>query len=479
MNAATSQQTGSKPPSRLRRGLNWCLSRKLEVFVFSLGVALRGSMRFSFRPEWSYDSDLHWEVAEWIAKHHRVPPVEAVFQAQHPPLYYSLAATLFEHGVPRREMVWLSVLFGTCRLALIWAALEIYLPGRRWARVSTLALASVIAASVHLDGMIYPESMSCMWICAALLLVPAAFRQRWHARYRLTLGVGLLLGLSMLTKISAIVVIGALGATVGLELFLNDDTLLARAKNALPWAAMLAVVVAVCGWYFMRNVRDYGQPFVTTFDLQSQHSLVRPYDNVPLGDRRSFGFVVNWSQAIYAWPFWPSAMGEHPRFFPVAMASTFVDYWNFSFSGLNPAGQSPIWAGSRPMSAQVLAAARYAMWGGTVIMLASAAAWFVAMRHSLLSRDFGAVCVLLVPLFTVLAALQFAITYPVDSYGVTKGVYMQFGAAPMYLLFGLALDWAHRRVQRWPLLALLLAALWGVAAYTVYCRLRIPLLPLG
>jgi hypothetical protein len=242
---------------------------------------------------------------------------------------------------------------------------------------------------------------------------------------------------------------------------------------------MLAVVVAVCGWYFLRNVRDYGRPFVTTFDLKSQHWLVRPYDDVPVTDRRTLGFVVGWSQAIYSWPFWPAAVGEHPRFFPVAMASTFVDYWNFSFSGIDAAGRSPIFAGSRPMSPQVLAAARYAMLGGTVIMLASAAAWFVAMRRSLLRKNFGAVSVLLVPLFTVLAALHFAISYPIDSYGVTKGVYMQFGAAPMYVLFGLAVDWARRRVPRWPLLALLLASLWCVATYSFYCRLRFPLLPLG
>ena len=67
--------------SRLRRSLNWCLSRKLEVSIFALGVLLRASMRFSFHPEWSYDADRHWEVVEWIAKHHRVPPVEAVPRA--------------------------------------------------------------------------------------------------------------------------------------------------------------------------------------------------------------------------------------------------------------------------------------------------------------------------------------------------------------------------------------------------------------
>jgi hypothetical protein len=461
------------------RALAWCARRKLELALFTLGAALRASMRTRFRPEWSYDSDLHWEVVTWIAQHHRVPPVEAVFQAQHPPLYYSLAALLYELGVPRQEMVWLSILLGCVRLILIWAALERYLPNRRWARVPTLALAAILPASIHLDGMVYPEAMSCMWICAALLLVPKAFGAPPLPRLRTALVIGVLLGLSMLTKISAIVVIGAIGAASALELILGDGSASLRFKRTLPTGAMLLTILAVCGWYFFRNIRDYGQPFVTTFDLKSQHWLVASYDSVPVLDRRSLGYFGGWNSAIYDWPYWPAAMGDQPRFFPVATASTFVDYWNFSFSGVDADGTSAMFAGSRPMLPEVLAASRYAVRGGTVIAAASGAAWLVAMRHALRCKDFGAVAVLLVPLLTLAAAMHFALKYPVDSYGVVKGVYMQFGAAPMYLLFGLAVDWSWRRVSRWPLFVLLLSSLWGVATYAAYCRLRLPLLPLG
>lgn len=464
---------------RLRRGLGWLTTRKLELAIVLVGFALRASMSVSFRVEWSYDSDLHWEVVQWIAKHHRVPPVEAVFQAQHPPLYYSLAAFLYSNGITRESMVWLSIGIGTLRLLLIWTALEWHLPGKRWARVTTLALAAVLAAAVHLDGMVYPEALSCTWMAAALLFIPRGFDASPRVRYRFALAAGVTLGLGMLTKVSAVVVIGALGFGVLLELLLSGLPWRQKLARALPWTAALAVIVTICGWYYLRNVRDYGTPFVTTFDIKTQHFVVQAYDDIPLLDRRSFGYFVGWNRAIYDWPFWPAAHGRHPRFFPVAMASTFVDYWNFSFSGLDANGQGPMFAGSRPMSVRVLAAARYAMWGGTVIMLASFCAWVGALRSSLRGKSFGAVSVLLVPLFTVLAAAQFGLKYPVDSYGVVKGIYMQFGAAPMYLLYGLAVDWSRKRVARWPILALLLGALWCVATYTVYCRLRVALLPLG
>jgi hypothetical protein len=62
---------------------------------------------------------------------------------------------------------------------------------------------------------------------------------------------------------------------------------------------------------------------------------------------------------------------------------------------------------------------------------------------------------------------------------VIKGVYMTFGAPPVYALYGVAVGWSRRRPERWPLFGLLLVALWLVGAYSVLCRLGVPLVPFG
>jgi hypothetical protein len=262
-----------------------------------------------------------------------------------------------------------------------------------------------------------------------------------------------------------------------LELLLSGRPWRSRVDEAAGWGMFLAAVLGVCGWYFARNVRDYGQPFVTTFDLKSQHSLVAKYDGVPLLDRRSAGYLLGWNNDIYRWPYYPSGIETHSRFFPVAFASTFVDYWNFSFSGTNFDVPSPMHILPRPITPRVFEVSRQALVGGTVILLAMLTAWFVAIRTTFQRRDFGRLALVLVPLATVAAALQFGIKYPVDSYGVVKGAYMTFGAGPMYAMFGLAAEWASRKVPRWPLLALMIAGLWLVANYAFYCRFRLSLLP--
>jgi hypothetical protein len=339
----------------------------------------------------------------------------------------------------------------------------------------------VLAASVHIDGMIYPEATSGMLLTAAMLLTPAVFRRAGWSRWRMASCLGFILGLAMLTKISGLVVIAALGATAGLEFLFSREDWATRTRQLLCWAWMLVVCIAVCGWYFSRNVRDYGRPFVTSFDVSSQHYLVADLQKVPYLERRTLGFFVGWDAAVPLFPYYPSGIEPRPHFFPVAVASTFVDYWNYSFSGLDPYVAVPGWPGDRlrPITPKLFRASQYAAAGGIVIFLATIVTWLAVMPRTFRRRDWGRLALLLVPLFTLLSALHFAVAYPLDSYGVVKGIYMHFGAPPLYALFGLAVAWAFQKPIRWPLFGALLGALWLVASYTLFCRLRVPILPLG
>lgn len=454
-------------------------SRKPELALFLLGVLLRVTMAWTYNVDWSYDSDQHWLVVRWIAEHGRVPPVDATFESFHPPLYYVISAILFKHGVSHAHMVWIAIVSGVVRLGLLWAGFELYLPHSRLARISALALSAVLAASVHADGMTYPEPLSGMWCAAALLLIPIAFKRRPERRWRLAIALGLLLGVAMVTKISAVAIILSLGVGAGAEAVFSRRDWRTRAKGLATWAVTLAVCLAVCGWYFERNVRDYGTPFVTSFDLPFQHNLVADTDKLPYLERRTLAYVFGWSRAMNDYPYYPTAITTHPMFFPVVVASTFVDFYNYGFSGIDPSTKSDVWAGHCPLSTQILTLSQDAMLAGTVIFLATVAAWFMAARATARRRDWGLFTTLLAPACMTALALHFAIRAPVDAVGVVKSAYMQFASGPLDAVFGLAVAWSLQKSIRWPLFAALLASLWTVAAYTLYCRLRLPMLPLS
>jgi len=247
--------------------------------------------------------------------------------------------------------------------------------------------------------------------------------------------------------------------------------------NILPWAGMFAVCLGACGWYYARNMRQYGTPFITSFGLPSQHWLVVQAEKRPVLDRRTLGFLCYWDDSIYKSPYRPAGLGPDPRFFPVAIASSVVDYWRYGFVGHeHPMPGVPHGAMKAP--AQVLNISRLAAVGGTVIFFSVVAAWLAGIGRVLQYRDTGRLSLLLVPLFMLLGALHFAISNPIDDYGVTKGVYMTFAAPPLYALFGVAAGWAQRKAIRWPLLGVLGISLWCVAAYSVLCRLGFRILPI-
>jgi hypothetical protein len=460
----------------VKRVWSWLSRRKIESAIFLLGILLRLSMVWNYHFAWNYDSDAHWEVVRWIVDHGMLPNVESTFESFHPPLYYAIAAWLVQHGASRPSLVGLSIACGVVRLATIWAGLELYLVRSRCARIMALALAAVVSASVHLDGMIYTEAMSCMLLALVMLLVPLAFRRGGRFRWPLTLGIGLILGLAMLTKVSGVAIVGAVGVAIAAELVFNRRSLRARVGDLVPWLGMMAVLLGICGWYYGRNLRQYGTPFVTSFSLPSQHWLVADTDRNLFSDRRTLGFLFSWSDTIYKSPYRPAGLSGRPRFFPVAIASSVVDYWRFGFSGYEHPTRPQ--DGGKPI-AEVRNVSRLAVIGGTGIFLAAVAAWFACLVWVLRYRDFGRLALLMVPLFMLLATLHFVIACPVDDYGVIKGVYMTFGAPPIYALFGVAAGWAQRKPIRWPLLGACGIALWFVAAYTVECRLGIKIWPVS
>lgn len=460
------------------RALRWFLRHKIELAIFLIGVVLRRSMLWNYHFYWNYDSDGHWELIQWIADHRMVPTVETTFESFHPPLFYAVAAWLVAHDVTREHLVRLSVISGVVRLAAIWLGLELHVRGSRLARIMALALAAVVCASVHIDGMISNESLNCTLAAIAMVLIPLPFRRTGRFRWPLTLITGLVLGLAVMTKVSSIAIVGALGVAVGLEFLLAHRSLRERIQALVPWIGTLAVILGICGWYYGRNIRQYGTPFVTSFDLPSQHGLVADLDKKSLWERRSISFVLGWNFGLYESPYRPAGLAEHPRFFPVLIASSVVDYWRFGYSGYEKFNPDGTGSGVREI-ADVRGPSRLAVVGGTAIFFAVMIAWFASMRRLLRVRDMGRVALLLVPFFMVLAVLQFATAYPIDDFGVIKGAYVTYGAPPFYALFGVAAGWGQRQPIRWPLLGILVFALWFVAAYTFDCRLGIPIFPVS
>ena len=428
-------------------------------------------MALSYDARVGYDFNAHWPHIQYIAVTHALPPLDFNATAPHPPLYYAIAAVPVALGLGPGALGWLSALWGILRLALIWVGLERWLPASRLARVVALALAAVLPIGAHLDGMITNETLVMLMSAAVLVAAPAAIAAAREGRVAPVAGLALLLGLAVMSKVSAP---GARALDRG------RDRPRDRARRRL-------LVAGVAGAAAPAGRRHAGAGRRRRAVLCAQRGVVRPVgadrlrrlrqgepgvvrkDPVPRAPPARL-LPSAGTCGIYGRPFFTTGLKPEARFFPVLIASTFNDYYVFSYWGGGKYGDDRWVPGIGVLFGCISNLA------GTAVSLVTVIAWLGAVRTLWRRREDGtasrhdasAFALLLMPLGALLGQLHFATKYPNDNFGPIKGAYLQFVAPVLCALFGVGVDWMWRRRARWAWGAAALAAMVAVPCIAVY-----------
>jgi hypothetical protein len=445
------------------RVAGWAASRAPELAALLAGAALRLSIATTFDARRGFDFPAHWGYVQALASNGTLPRWDLTAASYHPPLYYALAALASRAGLDVGALGWLGALLGTLRLVVTWIALERWLPESRLARILALWTAALIPAGVQMDGMVSNETLSTLLSAGAILAAPAAIAAARRGRVGPAIKLAVWLGLALVTKLSGTVLLACVLLAFGADLRRRGEpwrtALRCRAK---PLAAGAAVIVALSGWFFVRNEVVAGKLSPTSYDGFAK-GVQAPYEPTPYLDRRTAGFFVGWDRAVFRDPYYPTAYVPHPRFFPVLVASTFCDYYRFGFAG-NAAVRG--WATPEPLAKL---SARSVI-GGAAIALVTIFAWLGAARALWRRSDDPRLVLLLMPLAALLGQLHFAVRYPNDSWGPIKGTYLQFVAPILSGLFGLGVAWLWRRWITRVAALFAIGALGLVAGYVGYCR---------
>ncbi|HMF41646.1 MAG TPA: hypothetical protein VKQ32_13300 [Polyangia bacterium] len=448
----------------------WARAHVPELCALGVGVLLRLSMALTYDARIGYDFNAHWPHIQYIATKHELPPLGFNTTSCHPPLYHLIGAALVSLGLGAGALGWLSALWGMLRLGLIWVGLERWLPESRLARVVALGLAAVIPASVHLEGMITNETLVMLISAGALVVTPWAIRTARAGRGWPMAALAVLLALAMLSKISASVLVTSVALAMGLEI-VRAGRSWARALRvrALPIAALVVIVASLTAPFFVRNQMLSGQLAPSAYEQALQPNQA-PFEKIPYLQRRPLGFYVGWDPRIFIHALYPTGIKPQPRFWPVLIASTFNDYYVFSYSGGGKYNKQR-WVSAAGVTLGCLSVA-----AGTVIALVTVLAWFAAARTLWRRREDGEpdsrFALLLAPLGALLGLLHFVTKYPNDNFGPIKGAYLQFTAPVLCALFGVGVAWMWRRGgRRWRAAAVTsLGALALVAAYSLQAR---------
>lgn len=459
----------SPPNSLLDRLRAWSRSpRWPERLLFAVGALLRLRLHESYDPRWGYDITPHFDYVAYLARTHELPPLAHDREAGNPPLFYELAAMVLRGGGSMEDIQWISIVAGTVTLALTWHALGSIFPNDRIARSTGLALAAVLPCSVHIAGLFSNEALLGTFATGALIFLHRGFSASGRARWSWFGLFGLAYALSLSTKVSPMVFAFAvaLGIAVDARATITEGLRRVVARIA-PASCGLCLGLAIGVPILARHYPTTGIVFPTGYDSMS----VGGVDDIPVWRRRPLGFyVLPCAEEIVTRPYYPSCSKPRARFWPVLVATTFGDYYNVRYGGL-PHGDEPTeLANGRLLPVRMRRGAQAALIAGVPIALLTAVAFVVTFARELRAKRAATVATLAASLLALAGQIALSVRWPYDGFGPIKGSYLQFAAAPLFVVYGGTVSWLFRHPKLRGAAVLQWVALTVVAAYSVLAR---------
>ena len=193
------------------------------------------------------------------------PPGESIdairYESHQPPLYYAVAAVAYKltegFSLPSHVAIvrLLSTLFGALTVLFSWRLVCALLPAEPALALATAAFVAFVPMHVNMTAAVENDGLS------NLLLTVAVFGLlRWLQRgfaWRGAVILGVVMGLAVLTKVTALVVL----PLAFLAALLRYRRVGSDARHAHPFGALIVaygVVLVVWGWWVARNVVTYG-----------------------------------------------------------------------------------------------------------------------------------------------------------------------------------------------------------------------------
>jgi tetratricopeptide (TPR) repeat protein len=213
-----------------------------------------------------FDSINHLEYIDYIKKNWRLPLASEGWQMYQPPLYHIIGALLtapFQGPGAIATLRLFGLVIGCAQFALVFLSLRLLFPGRPGAQLFGLILAAALPENIYISHYITNEALCGMLATAAIYFCLRILKSEEEPT-RLYLWLGLCLGLALLAKLTAVIVVPVIGVALLAKLVAKGRTnvwLLARTVGLVA-----VLTVAISGWHYARMWRHYGSPLVGNWD---------------------------------------------------------------------------------------------------------------------------------------------------------------------------------------------------------------------
>jgi hypothetical protein len=391
-----------------------------------------------------FDADGHLKYVRYILEHHSLPLADQGWQMYQPPLYYLIAALVLAAPgltVPGPDAAsvlrWLGLALGVANLVMVGAALRLAFPDHPRRQLLGWIVAVFLPMQLYLYQLPTNEILVATLSSAVLLVTLRALRTD-PPSLRLHGWLGLCMGLALMAKISALLVVSvALGMLI-VRMVGRPRQVLLRGLAGLGLA--MGITILICGWHYGRVWLRFGTPLIGNWDPNAGFRWWLDSGYRTAHDYLRFG-----------------------RALTAPLFSAFAGAWDGLYSTLwcdgLCSGEASIWTAPPWCSDLMSVGALLALIPALAIMVGGAVFLFRWIRRPNL-RD----AAILGLAFVTFVAVLF-MTLQVPYYGMVKSFYGLGALLPLCVFAAVGLDLAMTRA-RWsgaPLLVLL--GTWALVSY--------------
>lgn len=225
-------------------------------------------------PILGFDADGHLEYIAYIIGNHSLPTASEGWSMFHPPFFYLVSVGALKVLKPLFPMVNSLILLKgipfLCGLGNIWVAHTLGRqlfpnePARQF--VATL-FSGILPMNIYLSALVGNEPLHAFLAGCSVLLTVQMLRSE-KTKFSRIVALGIFLSLAILSKVTALVMVPVIlfflaGKMIGVE----GMNLLGVAKRV---CLLLLFPAALCGWYFIGNLVNFGQLLVINWHLPGQ-----------------------------------------------------------------------------------------------------------------------------------------------------------------------------------------------------------------
>lgn len=214
----------------------------------------------------------HYEYIEYVANTGRIPLATEGWEMFQSPLYYIISAMLWNFPLSRwfdvtTAMLMLRIiplLCGLLQVELSYRAARSVFPLRRDLQVWGTVIGGLLPMNLYISQVVGNEPLAGLLSASAVVMgfvLLTSEREVIPERHFIFLGAAL--GLALLTKVTAILLVPP---AVILTIYVLHKRRQSLRYTILRVSLVLGFVFVIAGWYYLRNWIELGRPFVGNWE---------------------------------------------------------------------------------------------------------------------------------------------------------------------------------------------------------------------